>query len=186
MPYLHTRTILAASIIAALAASPGARATPLGVTLVGAPAPQAPTAQPVRATTTTPPTPVFDTDEAARNAFQASVSLSVSTPSVTITIPTGKRLVVEHIAAVAYAYSSSGPIQPLVVAYASHGGGPSADFEYVMSPYALLANQFSLAQQMMIYADKLTIGFGYAGYTPATLDESVTLTGHLVTITPPQ
>ncbi len=132
------------------------------------------------------PTPVFDTDAAARKPFQAHVDLSLTTSKAAITIPPGKRLVIEHMAAVAFASSESGPIQPLVVVYASHGGSPVQDFEYVMTPYALISNQFSLAQQVTIYADTLSISIGFAGYTPIQLAEGVSISGYLVNITAPQ
>jgi hypothetical protein len=184
MTHLRTHIVSSLAMAVCLAASPCAMAGPGGITLVGAPD----FAASVPATRTPAPknpTPIVDIDAAGREPFQANVQLSLSAGSVSVPIPAGKRLIVEHIAAVAFANSANGAIQPLVVAYVTQAGSAAINFEYVMNPYQLLSYQFSLAQQVTLYADTLTIGLGYAGSTPANLDEGVSISGHLITVAAP-
>jgi hypothetical protein len=172
-------TLAAAFAIAAL--QPAAAAPPVGVTYLGAP----PALPHGVALSPRPPArqvwPNVDTDVAGRQPFQAHVDLNVNAPVAAIAIPAGKRLIVDHIAVTGAAASNSGPIQPVLVLYATQPGTGQVDYLYQLQPSALVSTQFSLAQQATIYADSFAVGEGFSGYTPSFLVMGITVSGHLIT-----
>ena len=75
-------------------------------------------------------------------------------------------------------------MQPLILLNASLGG--SAATSYYLQPVESTAAQwqFYRSELMKIYADKLTVGFGWSGYAPGQLAANVAISGHLVDIAP--
>lgn len=104
-----------------------------------------------------------------------------------VTIPTGKRLVVDYVSISGAAQSANGPIQPIAILNATLTGG-SANLFYIAPPAdAALPSQFYLNEKTVIYADSLEIGPAFAGYSPSFMILSVVISGHLIPIpkTPP-
>jgi hypothetical protein len=127
--------------------------------------------------------PVVDADIAGRAPFQASVSLSLQTPYVNVSIPAGKRLIVEHVNVTAYV-QSSGVIVPSVVAGVTQAGSAPTNFIYTLNT-SPLGTQYALAQQVTLYADALSLSYGYAGTTPNDISMAVSISGHLISVTAP-
>jgi hypothetical protein len=127
------------------------------------------------------PVPTQSVD--AENAFQTSVTLGFD--NVPITIPSGKRLVVDFVEIDGIAQSAGGPIQPDIMFYSSLNGGGSAS--YYLQPAPSPVNipgegLVYLAQPVKIYADTLSVSGGFAGYTPSFFQFAVNISGHLVPI----
>src|SRR5262249_59990259 len=96
------------------------------------------------------PLPVRDVDMGARRAFQASVNLDMSGTSGTgLTIPAGKRLVIEF---VSVSGSSSTSTQPYVDIFATLAGSPLTSYLMPLAQSPIAPQQVSLAQSVKIYA----------------------------------
>jgi hypothetical protein len=126
---------------------------------------------------------VQDIDQPARQPFQATVSVNsnnfVFTP---VSIPSGKRLVVEYVAMSGAAASAGGPIQPVILLNSSVTGSAPATFYVQPAPSTVTPQQFYNSGPVTIYADSLNIGGGYSGFAPSFLVFNVVISGHLVSI----
>ena len=130
----------------------------------------------------TPPalTPVQDVDQPARAPFQVVVALDINgVISTPVTIPTGKRLVVDY---VSLEGSTSALTQPVVILYSSVAGGPSTAYYLGPQASAIATGQFYQSEPVTIYADSFAVGLGYANATPAQLTFNVTISGHLISV----
>lgn len=97
-----------------------------------------------------------------------------------VTIPAGKRLIVDYVSISGAAFSTSGAIQPIVVLNTVLGTGPGNLFYFAPQANAQLPTQFYMIQPTVIYADKLYVGPAFAGFTPTFDIMSVVISGHLV------
>jgi hypothetical protein len=119
----------------------------------------------------------------AKNAFQANLTMGLSTQN--IAIPPGQRLVVEYVSISGIANSLSGAIQPSIILESSLTGGLNANYYLQPGPSPVNipgANQLYLAQPVKVYADSLTVAPAYAGFAPFTYTFNVALSGHLVPV----
>jgi len=119
----------------------------------------------------------------AQTAFQTNFTLGFD--DVPVTIPAGQRLVIDFVAVNGVAQSNSGPIQPSIIFYSTLTGGGSASYYLQPAPSPVTVpgtGQVYLAQPVKIYADNLTVGGGYAGYSPSFFSFNVNISGHLVPI----
>jgi hypothetical protein len=119
----------------------------------------------------------------AENAFQTSFTLGFD--NVPITIPSGKRLVIDFVQVNGLAEPTAGPVQPDIIFYSTLTGGGSANYYFQPAPSAVnIAGvpEFYLAQPVKIYADTLSVSSAYAGYTPGYFQFTVNISGHLVPI----
>jgi hypothetical protein len=189
MSAIRTRHVSATALAATaclLGAMPRAgAASPTGLTL----------SEPPSTTATTPPyltrqglkpklpTTIVDADAAARQPFQAILTFSAATGSSEVAIPAGYRLVVEYINAVTLDVSTTF-FQPLIFLYSIQGTNPLVGYEFFPGATPV-ASEDTLNQQLTIYADKLTVSLGYSGSPPSSAYEQVTISGHLIAITPP-
>jgi hypothetical protein len=175
---------------AALAATltllaPGAASAAMpGVTVLGVP-PQPEVAAPARQVARVKlPTVIIDKDVAGRTPFQATASVSLANPIATYTIPAGYRLVVEEVNVAAAAGSSGGPIQPVVLTYPYTAAQGQVSMYLSPTQSTVVAGQFTQDFPVHQYAEALSVGIGYSGYSPYFLSALVTVSGHLITITP--
>lgn len=97
-----------------------------------------------------------------------------------VTIPAGKRLIVDYVSISGAAFSTSGAIQPIVILNTTLGTGPNNLFYFAPPANAQLPTQFYMVQPTVLYADKLYVGPAFAGFTPAFDIMSVVISGHLV------
>jgi hypothetical protein len=125
--------------------------------------------------------PVFTQEVGDKNAFSASVTLN-ALGSQAIAIPAGQRLVVDFVEIHGLATSLSGPVQPDVLFYTTLNGAPSVNYYLEPGPSPVNTNegQVSLMKDVKLYADTLTIGTGFAGYSPNEFIMVVSISGHLV------
>jgi hypothetical protein len=177
---------LAAFATISFAVAGHALAAPPGVTVLGARTQNssaataaAPAMRPVVVRT------VVDADVAGREPFQAQISLSASSPSAIVTVPEGKRLIIEEINVAGAATSTSGPIQPIVLAYTTVAGFPQQDFYYGISQSTTVGGQYYSDFPVKLYADSLEFGLGFSGFSPTYLGMYVTISGHLIAETAP-
>lgn len=129
------------------------------------------------------PTLVQDTDQAARAPFQVTVPININNFNYTsVTIPAGKRLVVDFISMSGAAQTTSGPyLQPIVILNVGVAGNPSVLNYFAPTQSASDPGQYYYTTSTTIYADSLSVGPGFAGYSPSFLAFSVVITGHLIT-----
>ncbi len=187
MPKLYRRAAGAAVLIIAAHFGPGqaSAATPRGVVVLGAPSVSAPAEAPGKALRPRAPVPAVDVDAAGREPFQATLDLNISGNLVSsVTIPAGKRLIVDNINIAGDAASNTGPIQPIILAYVGQAGWPQVNFYYGVAGSAV-GGQFYSNFPVTLYADTLQFGLGFSGYSPAYLGMIINVSGHLISVTTP-
>lgn len=126
---------------------------------------------------------VQDVDQPARQPFQYTVSQSLSNFSYTsVPIPAGKRLIVDFIAVSGAAISPDGPIQAITLLQAGQTGNPAATYYFKLDPSTTTPTQVFYSGPTKIYADTLSIGMGFSGFSPSTLNVNTVISGHLISI----
>ena len=124
-----------------------------------------------------------DADLPARQPFQTTVIVSLNNfRNQPVAIPAGKRLVMEYVTIAGGACCSS--TQPLILLNASLGGATATTFYLQPVQSDVAQNQFYKSELMKIYADQLSVGFGWSGYNPSQLTANVAISGHLIDIAP--
>lgn len=119
----------------------------------------------------------------AKDALQVTVQININNFVYTpITIPSGKRLVVQSVNLSGAATTSGAYIQPIVVLASKLGTG-SFNYSYFgPNPSVVDPTQFYASYPTTIYADTLVVGPAFAGYTPTFLAFNVVINGYLVDI----
>ena len=141
----------------------------------------APNTQVIVGNTHSAPIPVVSLD--ANGAFQVQLTLQLSggnLPFQAVSIPAGKRLVVEFVTLSGAAASAGGPIQPIVLLESALNTGGAANYYLKPDPSSLTPEQFYRSEPVKVYADTLAVGLGYAGFAPLFLGFNVAISGHLV------
>ncbi len=108
----------------------GAGALVLGTLIVAAPKAAHAIAATLVQVTNTAANPVLTQEVDSKNAFQASITLGLT--SQPISIPSGQRLVVDFVTVSGVANSLSGAIQPTIVLSSTLNGG--APVHYYLDP----------------------------------------------------
>jgi hypothetical protein len=124
---------------------------------------------------------VRDEDSPGRNAFQTAVNLNIS--GVTgegLTIPTGKRLVIDYVTVGASAPSAG--TQPYIVIFTTLNGGPSVGYQMTLKQSPLALQQFGDSEKVQIYGDTAFVSLAYAGNVPGIYSAGVSISGHLINI----
>ena len=122
-----------------------------------------------------------DADLPARQPFQATVVVTLNNfRNQGVPIPSGKRLVVEYVTIAGG--TCCGSSQPLILLNASLNGAAATTFYLQPVQSEVAQNQFYKSEMMKIYADELSVGFGWSGGTPSQLASNVAISGHLVDI----
>jgi hypothetical protein len=125
---------------------------------------------------------VQDVDSPGRAPFEVQVNLSLSGVSGTgVTIPAGKRLVIDHISA-----NLSGPsagTQPYIVMFTTAAGSGSVSTQLAIPQSPLALQQFDYSAPETLYADTLFVSLAFAGSAPPFLTGNVSIHGHLVSLT---
>lgn len=117
----------------------------------------------------------------ARNAFEVTVPVNVNNFTYTpVTIPAGKRLVVQNVSLSGAAQTDGAYVVPIVILSSSINSGASNLHYFAPSPYPTDTSQFYLSTQTTIYADQLEVSPAFAGFTPTFLAFNVVITGYLV------
>jgi hypothetical protein len=133
--------------------------------------------------------PVRDVENPARQPFQRELQIAIPAgsngASETFTVPAGKRLVLEYIAATVAVF----PGQKGSLRITNTAGGTLASYDLHLEDEGVGFTGFAIfrvSQQIRIYADPgstVTVVVGSDGATlPVTIGELVTLSGYLVTL----
>src|SRR5215472_6033077 len=123
---------------------------------------------------------VRNADEPGRGAFQTTVNVAFGQGLAGVPIPAGTRLVVDYVSIHGNA-SGPGTVVPTILFESSINSQPSVN--YYISPVLIgdiTTDQWRASEQVKIYADSLTVGLGFAGVVPTTLQFAVDISGHLI------
>ena len=126
---------------------------------------------------------VQDVDQPARQPFQVTVPININNFNFTpVTIPSGKRLVVDYIAMSGAAQTAGAYVQPIIILSSSVASNPSCLY-YIAPPQSGTApGQYYHTEKATIYADSLSISPAFSGFTPTFMGFSVVISGHLVSV----
>jgi hypothetical protein len=125
---------------------------------------------------------VQDVDQPARAPFQVTVPININNFTVTpVTIPAGKRLVVDYISMSGAAQTAGAYIQPIIILSSSVAG--SSNCLYYIGPQqsGTAPGQYYHTEKAAIFADSLSVSPAFAGFTPTFLAFNVVISGHLIT-----
>lgn len=130
-------------------------------------------ARPVAAQSTTQDVP---------NPFVVTTTININNFTYTpVAIPAGMRLVIDYVSLSGAAESSSGGIQPIVILNTELSGGNNL-FYFGPTQSTTVGGQFYMTEKTAIYADSLSVGPAFAGYTPSFLAFNVVISGHLIAL----
>ncbi|GLQ46711.1 hypothetical protein GCM10007862_17620 [Dyella lipolytica] len=117
----------------------------------------------------------------AKDAFQVTVEVNINNFVFTpVSIPAGKRLVVQQVSLSGAATTTGAYVQPIVI-LASELGTAGFNYNYFgPNPATADPTQFYASYPTTIYADTLEVGPAFAGYTPSFLAFNVVINGYLV------
>jgi hypothetical protein len=117
----------------------------------------------------------------AKNAFEVTVPININNFTYTaVAIPEGKRLVVQNVSLSGAAQTAGAYIQPIVILNATLGTAAANLHYFGPNPSATAPGQYYGVFESTIYADTLSVGPAFAGYTPSFLAFNVVITGYLV------
>lgn len=117
----------------------------------------------------------------SKNAFQVTVPVNVNNFTVTpVTIPAGKRLVVQDVSFDGAAQTAGPYVVPIIVLTTTIGGGAQNNRYFAPTPYPTDPTQFYSDMTTVLYADTLGVSPAFAGYTPTFMSFNVVITGYLV------
>jgi hypothetical protein len=126
---------------------------------------------------------VQDVDQAARAPFQVTVPVNINNFTWTpVSIPSGKRLVIDYVSISGAAQTSGAYVQPLILLSSSVAGSAAASYYIAPQQSGTAPGQYYHSEKPTIYADSLNVSPAYAGYTPSFMSFSVVISGHLVSI----
>jgi hypothetical protein len=126
---------------------------------------------------------VQDVDQPARAPFQVTVPININNFNYTpVTIPTGKRLVVDYISMSGAAQTNGTDVQPIIIFNSSVAGNPECLY-YVAPPQSSsVPGQYYHTEKATIFADSLSVSPAFAGFTPTFMSFSVVISGHLISL----
>jgi hypothetical protein len=117
----------------------------------------------------------------ARNAFAVTVPINVNNFNYTpVTIPAGKRLVVQNVSLSGAAQTDGPYVVPIIILSASINSASANLHYYAPTPYPTDPSQFYASLPTTVYADTLSVSPAFAGYTPTFMAFNVVITGYLV------
>ena len=117
----------------------------------------------------------------AKNAFEVTVAININNFNYTsVTIPAGKRLVVQDVSLSGAAQTAGSYVQPIIILNSTLGSGAANLHYYAPIEDAKVPGQFYSDFQTTVYADTLSVGPAFAGFTPTFMAFNVVITGYLV------
>lgn len=125
---------------------------------------------------------VQDVDQPARAPFQVAVPININNFTFTpVSIPTGKRLVIDYISTDGAAQTAGSYIQPIIILSSVVAGGSAAMYYIAPSQSTTAPGQYYHTETAKIYADSLEVSPAFAGFTPTFMAFNVVISGHLIT-----
>jgi hypothetical protein len=123
---------------------------------------------------------VQDVDQPARAPFQAAFTVTSVSGFTPVTIPAGKRLVIDFINIGGEATTNGTYVQPVVI-LRSTLGGVITDYNFAPTP-SPAPTEYYLNLPTTIYTDNLSLGTGFNGSTPLFIGFDVVISGHLINV----
>ena len=125
---------------------------------------------------------VQDVDQPARAPFQVVVPINVTNfTSTPVSIPSGKRLVIEFVNMSCGASAANNVIQPIGLISSTVAGNSPVNFYMAPTVSPTDSGQFYQSWPVSIYADSPSVSPALAGYEPSFLACNVAISGHLIT-----
>jgi hypothetical protein len=126
---------------------------------------------------------VQDVDQPARAPFQATVPININNFNFTpVSIPSGKRLVIDYVSMSGAAQTSGADVQPIIILSSSVAGSSNALYYIAPQQSTTVPGQYYHTQPATIYADSLSVGPAFAGFTPTFMSFNVVISGHLISV----
>ena len=125
---------------------------------------------------------VQDVDQPARAPFQVTVPININNFNFTpVSIPAGKRLVIDHVSMSGAAQTTGADIQPIIIL--SSGVAGSSNCLYYLAPTqsGTVPGQYYSQFPMTVFSDSLSVSPAFSGYTPSFMAFNVVISGHLIT-----
>jgi hypothetical protein len=117
------------------------------------------------------------------NAFQVTVPINIDNFNyTTVTIPTGKRLVVQNVSVSGAAQTTGADVQPIIILAATIGTNPQVLRYYAPLEDPQVPGQYYHDYETTMYADALEVSPAFSGYTPSFMAFNVVITGYLVSM----
>ena len=126
---------------------------------------------------------VQDVDQPARAPFQVTVPININNFTFTpVSIPAGKRLVVDYISMSGAAQTSGTDIQPIIIFSSSVAGSSNCLYYVAPQQSGTVPGQYYHTEKAAIFADSLSVSPAFAGFTPTFMAFNVVISGHLVSV----
>lgn len=117
------------------------------------------------------------------SAFQVTVPVNINNFVFTpVTLPAGKRLVIQNVSLSGAAETTGADIQPIVILGSTLGSGSTNLRYFAPNQSGTVPGQYFGDFETTLYADTLEVGPAFAGYTPNFLAFNVVITGYLVSV----
>jgi len=124
---------------------------------------------------------VQDVDQPARAPFQVTVPININNFTFTpVSIPAGKRLVIDYISMSGAAQTAGTDLQPIIILSSSVAGGSTNLYYIAPQQSGTVPGQYYHTEQATIYADTLNVSPAFAGFTPSFMAFNVVISGHLI------
>ena len=121
-----------------------------------------------------------------QNAFQVTVPINVTNFNFTpITIPTGKRLVIQNVSMSGAAQTNGADVQPIIIFATTLGTETSNNRFFAPLEDPQVPGQYYADFETTMYADTLSVSPAFSGYTPTFMAFNVVITGFLVSMPDP-
>jgi hypothetical protein len=113
--------------------------------------------------------------------FVVTVPINITNFNFTqVTIPTGKRLVVDYVSMSGAAQTLGTDVQPIIILAATLHGGTENLFYFAPPQDHDVPGQYYDHEQTAIYADTLYASPAFAGFTPSFMSFNLVISGHLI------
>jgi len=113
--------------------------------------------------------------------FVVTVPININNFNFTqVTIPAGKRLVIDYVSMSGAAQTSGTDVQPIIILAATLQGGSQNLFYFAPVQDPNVPGQYYEHDQTTIYADTLYASPAFAGFTPSFMSFNLVISGHLI------
>jgi hypothetical protein len=115
------------------------------------------------------------------NAFEVTVPININNFNFTpVSIPTGKRLVIQNVSLSGAAQTTGADVQPICILALTIGSQPQVLRYFAPLEDPQVPGQYYGDFETTVYADTLSVSPAFAGFTPSFMSFNVVITGYLV------
>ncbi len=117
------------------------------------------------------------------NAFEVTVPININNFNfTTVTIPTGKRLVIQNVSMSGAAQTAGADVQPICILALTIGDSAQILRYFAPLEDPQVSGQYYQEWETTMYADTLEVSPAFSGYTPSFMSFNVVITGYLVSM----